>query len=140
MYIIEPYKSINNLNLNSTPAEIEQILGKCDLEKNEYAPDYLTGFYQGGIIISYKDNLACYIGILIGLCPAHLEFNFLNKNYNDVMNYFKQYPGNIYIEEDVIILSDHLGISTYFEDGLKEVAIFLESYRAEIIKHYKLMS
>ena len=97
------------------------------------APD--GGHYIGGITVSYKENLSCFIGILISLEPVHLNFNFLDKSYDEVMNYFKQYPGNIYIEgEDTSIISEHLGICTYFEDGLKEVAIFSQSYGAEMIK------
>lgn len=144
MYLITPYESIEGLkgklNLNSTPDEIEKILGKCDLKSNEYAPNYLTGFYTDGVTISYKENLACYIGILITLSPVHLNFNFVDKNYDEVMNYFKQYPGNIYIESDVGIVSESLGISTYFEDGLKEVAIFSKGYGEEIIKTLEIVT
>ena len=138
MYLITPYESVEGLkgklNLNSTPDEIEKSFGKCDLKSNEYAPNYLTGSYPDGLTISYKENLVCYIGILITSSPVHHNFYFIDKNYDELMNYFKQYPGNIYIENDVGIVSEFLGISAYFEDGLKEVAIFSKSYGEEIIK------
>jgi len=138
MYLIYPYKSIGSITLNSSPSEIEQILGKSELSSNDFAPDYLTGYYLGGVAVSYKENAACYIGCIIQLCPTHLDFSFKDKTYSEVIDYFKIYPGNIYIEDEVSVISEFLGISTYFEDGIKEVAIFSNNYGAEIIKFCKL--
>lgn len=133
MYIIEPYKSIGNLLLNSTPFQIGKLLGNASLNSSIYAPTYLTGIYRNGITVSYKDNLVVYIGVHIILNPIHLDFSFMGKSYTDVLNYFKVFPKCIYIENDVSIISEYLGIGIYFEDGIKEVSIFSENYGKEIM-------
>src|SRR5690348_7419303 len=135
MYLITPYMAIDKLILNSPTSEIEKILGSGNDKQSKYFPDIEIGKYAKGITVEYRKNLSCFIGVLISLEPVHLEFNFYNKSYDDVMNYFKSYPGDIYIEGgETSIISEHLGISTYFEDGLKEVGIFSKSYREEFVK------
>jgi hypothetical protein len=134
-YIIEPFKSINNLHLASTIAEVELLLGKFPLEHNPYTSDYFTGIYKDGITISYKEGLVCYIGVHTSLGPiVHSSFDFSNKSFLEIIAYFKKYSGDIFIEDEIAIVSEYLGISTYFEDGLKEVAIFSKSYSIDIIK------
>jgi hypothetical protein len=138
MYLIEPYKSIGKLNLNSNPSEIEKILGEAEMKSSEYAPGYITGHYINGITVSYNENSACYIGVIISLFPVHLNFSFSNKSYQEVLNYFKQYPGDIYSEGgDTSLVSEFLGISAYFEDGIKEAAVFSKNYFKSLISTFE---
>ncbi|MEO8111309.1 MAG: hypothetical protein ABI594_14800 [Ginsengibacter sp.] len=139
MYLIEPYKSIGILNLNMSTSEIEDILGNGNIKHSTYLPAIDIGNYINGIKIEYEKNLACYIGVLTSLTPVHLDFNFYDKSYLEVMQYFKRYQGNIYVEDEVSIVSDFLGISAYFEDGIKEVSIFTRSYGVEPIKGLEII-
>ena len=100
----------------------------------------MTGVYKDGITISYKESLSCYIRHAHNIISKTFKFSFLGKSYYEVMSYFKQYSGNIYIEGETSIVSEFLGISTYFEDGIKEVAIFSKSYKAEIIKGLEIVN
>ena len=137
MYLITPYNSIGNLKLLSSSSEIEQILGQCDLESNILEPDYLTGLYQAGIVVSYRNDVCCFIGINSFLKPVHIDFDFSEKSYDEVLAYFFEFPDNIFAEDGVSLFSELLGIGVYFEDGIKEVSICSKDYSDYIKKGMK---
>lgn len=123
MYLIRPYHSINDIPLDSTPKAVEDILGKTKLTESEYNSSYSRAYYDG-IEIEYFENRSSFIGVLTSLNPVHDYFKFGGKSYQEILSYFKLFPGSIYQEGKTALYSEHLGISTYFEDGLKQVGIF----------------
>jgi len=132
-YIIRPYISIGEIELNAKIVEINSFLNKEDSGIIASDTNYITINYNLGITVSYLKGFSSFIGVTINLLPIHEEFSFIDKNYNEVINYFKKFPGKIHYEEDVGIISEFLGISVYFEDGIKEVGIFVKEYIEEMI-------
>lgn len=133
MYLIEPYKSIGDLNLGMQITESDSILGKGEILSNKYLPDIIVQKYINGTTMEFKNNFACFIGILISLNPIHLNFYFKDKDYDQILNYFKEYSGKIFCEGETMLVSEYLGITAYFEDGIKEVGIFSNDYKHFII-------
>lgn len=129
MYFIEPYKSIGELILDCTQSEIEGVVGKGQVEKSKYIANMLVGYYDNGVKVEYQNGIVSFIGILISLCPAHLDFTFENKSYSEVLKYFKSYPGDIFGDDDIGIISEHLGISVYFYDSISQVGIFSKNIK-----------
>src|SRR5687767_1612490 len=88
MYLIHPYKSIGQLRLNSSSEEIENFLGKSDIQRDS-SSEYVTKLYGDGTTVSYKDNLACFIGIIPNSAIIiHSDFNFTRDvKFEDVLQY-----------------------------------------------------
>ena len=128
MFLIESYKSIGPVFLDVPISEIEKVLGKTDIKVSKYFADEEIGMYSNGIAVSYHEKLSSFIGVLISLKPVHEDFHFLNKNYNEVLEYFNSHPGNIYLEDKTSLFSEYLGITVYFEDGIKEVGTISKNY------------
>lgn len=129
MLLITPYKTLGELSLNSPLDEDQLALGKGAYSKVELNGEiYINGFYSKGYNISYLNGLSCFIGCFKPNNCLYETFLFEDKSYDDILNFFDSFPGHIYVEKDTSVISEYLGISTYFEDDLQEVGIFTDSY------------
>ncbi|HWI93255.1 MAG TPA: hypothetical protein VNT20_18380 [Flavisolibacter sp.] len=133
MYLIKPYNSIGDFELGTSRVIIESRLGETRIDKNPFSEQIQIARYPLGLTIEYKDAKACFIGAIIELKPVLHDFSFENRSLQDILNYFRQFPGVIYTDSSVYV-SEYLGITTYFEDSkLLEVGIFAKEHKENMI-------
>lgn len=130
MLLIIPYKSMGFVNLDSTISEIESLLGKGQVDYVDIEGEKFTNVsYKNGITVVFKNELSCFIGVATGINICSLEdFSFEGRSYDQILAYFKEKKGNIFHEDETMLISETLGISAFFEDGLKEVGMFTREY------------
>ena len=137
---IEPYNSIGNIKLDSRKEDIDKQLSLA-WEKNTAVAgvEFLDCRYSEGITISYKENHPYFIGVMSILNPTYLNFEFSKKNYNEIVTFLQSLPGKIYFEHETSLFSEYLGVSIYFEDGVKEIGIFGKDYLNDDISNLPIL-
>lgn len=134
IYEIYPYNRIGEWKLEAERSELLRLSAESFKSNDHILPGYEIEYFDNNITVEFDNNISKSIGINPSLNPFHQQFHFKNRSFTEVVNYFLNFGSNVYIDEDTVAVSLDLGISTYFEDGLKDVGIFSVDYRESIIE------
>ena len=140
MVEVIPFESLGAVSLGQEATEVGlsvRLIGKRriidnneEVKKASYLPSYS---------VLFKDQLVYYIAVTADLEPIHQQFSFKNKTFNEVLEYYRSFGGRVFVEDEVSIISDKLGISAYFEDDLAEISIMTRQYFEVLIGDMKLV-
>ncbi|MCG2613577.1 hypothetical protein LZZ85_04765 [Terrimonas sp. NA20] len=131
MLRILPFQEIGKWKLNRSVMDLSELAQNVN---GEGKTDHSVVYFDDFVTVEFLNHLSKFIGAHISLNPIHQDFIFSSKTYEQVIEYFSLFGKEVYIEGQTMVVSVDLGITTYFEDGIKEVGVFSPDFAINMIE------